>query len=790
MRNILLCLLLVLAAVNKASSQDKDRWHWAIQPQYEDARSFFKGLTSVKKDGKWGCIDKQGRMVIPFQFEYDVIFSEGLACVKKDDKFGYINKQGQGVTLSQQFDYADSFSEGLARVSKKGKYGYINKQGQIEVPLQFDAAGSFSEGLATVQKDGKSGYIDKLGQVVIPFQQLRFGEFNEGLAQIFKENKYGFINKQGQVVIPIQFDNSLFTNFFEGLAPIRKDAKYGYIDKQGQVVIPFQFENARPFSEGLACVEKDGKYGYINKQGQVVIPFQFDQVGSFSQGLAWVMKRGIRRGGTYGYINKQGQMLIPFLFEDVSDFEEGLAHVKKDGKYGYISCDYPAEDFIVDHVKSLLTPWVAKGQYEKTLDYQNRVNEMTLEQKKQALIAEAIQEYGKSYVDLTSAQLGKYDADNEVFEVLFSAQPIYLPVPLHVAPQFEQEFAQVVFQNPKFGLQENDVVLTQVQALWKGKVYRYDSNVGKVASTGNPRSFDIGDIKIPSTPANESIKENNALVDPYDIRSNIPMGSTKVGPNSVAVIIANRDYASEGGITNVDYALEDGRLMKEYLIKAMGYQEGNVLVYENAAKGIFESVFGTESNAQGRLSKIVDPNGNSEIFIYYSGHGSPGGFNDSKPYFVPIECPPNEVSLVGYPLATFYKNLAKIPAKRKTVVIDACFSGREVIKNVSSVGIRANTETPQDQSTMVIASSKGDQPANWYPAKRQGLFTYFFLKAIHDYKNTDLNRDGHLSYDEIFQRVSDPSNGVPYTARRIGQPDQTPSLLGEGKNRSFLELKF
>lgn len=446
--------------------------------------------------------------------------------------------------------------------------------------------------------------------------------------------------------------------------------------------------------------------------------------------------------------------------------------------------------------------WIKKDEFETDLQYHDRL--LTKEETIKSFIrttTDSLEEVAlnvlKQELALRKYFIGNYHANAELFPLkLGQLDTILVKIPITVAREFKQAFiaGNVSFFNSRLSLKDNNWVIQYIEINAQSKNFVYSRDDAEKSPAFYPivdLPADLLSFSLPSSdPENDPKKNKTAVFDTYDIRANIPIGQEKVGLNSVAIIIANRDYAKNGGISNVDYALEDGRLMKEYLIKVFGYQEGNVLVFENAAKGTFETIFGTETNPQGRLSKIVAPNGQSQIFIYYSGHGSPGGFNDDKPYFVPVECPPNEVSLAGYPLATFYKNLAKIPAKEKTVVIDACFSGRDVIKNVSSVGIRTSTANPQDQNTIVFTSSKADQPANWYTSKKQGLFTYCFLKAIHDYKNTDTNRDGHISYDEIFQRVSDQSNGVPYLARRIGQPDQTPSLLGEGKNRSFLELKF
>ncbi len=49
--------------------------------------------------------------------------------VKKDGKYGLIDKTGQ-VVLDLEYDWANSFSEGLAKVAKDGEYFFIDKNGK------------------------------------------------------------------------------------------------------------------------------------------------------------------------------------------------------------------------------------------------------------------------------------------------------------------------------------------------------------------------------------------------------------------------------------------------------------------------------------------------------------------------------------------------------------------------------------------------------------------------------------------------------------------------------------
>ena len=65
--------------------------------EYDDVGSFSEGLAWVGKDGKYGFVDKQGKLVIPLDYGNAGSFSEGLALVEKNRKLGFIDKKGNVV---------------------------------------------------------------------------------------------------------------------------------------------------------------------------------------------------------------------------------------------------------------------------------------------------------------------------------------------------------------------------------------------------------------------------------------------------------------------------------------------------------------------------------------------------------------------------------------------------------------------------------------------------------------------------------------------------------------------
>lgn len=271
------------------------------------------------------------------------------------------------------------------------------------------------------------------------------------------------------------------------------------------------------------------------------------------------------------------------------------------------------------------------------------------------------------------------------------------------------------------------------------------------------------------------------LVAMLSVDIDTPLVTKTRNPNAIAVIIGNRDYRRA---KSVDYAINDAQTVREYLTKVLGYKEGNVFHIENALKSDFELYFGIKANYKGKLYNNVKE-GKSDVFVYYSGHGAPG-LKDKKGYFVPVEADPQYIELSGYSLDVFYENLSKVPAKSITVVMDSCFSGANIFDNISPMFVEIDNPVIKLKNGIVISSSQGRQVSSWYNEKKHGMFTYFFLKAIHN-KNADYDKDDNLTFDEIYNYISDKTEGVPYYARRIHGVEQTPTIEGKYQDKVFVK---
>jgi len=165
-----------------------------IPPRFEDAHKFREGLASVETAQGSAVINRQGKVAIKGRPRCDRFraFSQGRALFhgpgrRNLAKKGFIDRNGK-IIVPAQFDSADSFSEGLALVATTSQgMGFIDRRGKWAIPPHFDLAESFSEGLAKIKDrrtPGRFGFIDQTGTIVIPCQFQTAGFFTEGLALV------------------------------------------------------------------------------------------------------------------------------------------------------------------------------------------------------------------------------------------------------------------------------------------------------------------------------------------------------------------------------------------------------------------------------------------------------------------------------------------------------------------------------------------------------------------------------------------------------------------------------
>ena len=288
----------------------------------------------------------------------------------------------------------------------------------------------------------------------------------------------------------------------------------------------------------------------------------------------------------------------------------------------------------------------------------------------------------------------------------------------------ERDYDQAMYWYQKAAKQGNVGAMNNI-----GVLYKYGNGVQKdynQAAIWYKKAADKGNKK-----AKENLEKLEKLIQEEAknaipaVDKDIPMAA-EVNNNTFAVIIGNEEYDNE---VNVPYAANDAKVFSQYVQITLGVPEKQINLITNATLNNIRS-------AVRWLGQAMDIcGGKGQVIFYYAGHGIPDEKNLST-YLLPTDGFGTDVES-GYSLKRLYEELGKMPAKRVTVFLDACFSGAKreggMMASARGVAIKAKSQAPAG-NMVVFTAAQGDETAYPYTDMHHGMFTYYLLKKLQDTK--------------------------------------------------------
>lgn len=328
----------------------------AIEPQYEEVKDFSYHLAAAKKDGKWGYINEENEVIIPFEYEYACTFSEGYAVVATERQN---SDSGWGYKLA--FIDVDN---NLTQFTYNGSNAWVFEDDFNPDRLLFhNGFIIFTPAVRQTRFDHFFGLDGKgldLGTAQDGYYWIPRGPLNEGLAPVSGgPNYYGWINDEGQFVYVgetgleedanVVIINSPFNQGYATVILVELDDNGNvidnllfYVDRSFDIAFPEMYDwnsyvmgsstvNQRFGDTGLAMMNKDGKFGAIDKNGNTAIAFSFDELLPDSEGMIPFQENGL-----YGYMDADSlKKVIPAQFELGTSFNGGFAAVY-DGEKAFL----------------------------------------------------------------------------------------------------------------------------------------------------------------------------------------------------------------------------------------------------------------------------------------------------------------------------------------------------------------------------------------------------------------------------------------------------------------------
>jgi hypothetical protein len=104
-----------------------------IAPIYDAIREFSGGLARASKDGKWGYIDRYGKVVIPIQLDQAGSFYAGnLAPARIGKRTGFIDRSGKfKILLAYQFTSGFLYGDVASFTTEDDRWGYVSESGKV-----------------------------------------------------------------------------------------------------------------------------------------------------------------------------------------------------------------------------------------------------------------------------------------------------------------------------------------------------------------------------------------------------------------------------------------------------------------------------------------------------------------------------------------------------------------------------------------------------------------------------------------------------------------------------------
>lgn len=650
-----------------------------------------KHFARVNSNGLWGIIDSQGELVVPCIYNRieKIYIYTSLLPVEKEGKWGYLDiKNNWNKIITCQYDVAYNFSNyfdikaGIAQVQLNGKWGYINYLGQDIIPFKYEDFKSINsnEGLM-------SSIISDLSKSSI--------NFIHGFISAKFNGKWGVIDSIGNTIIPFKYDEISFNNNTDDYIIVKLNNKVGWLDRKTyKEIIPCLYDNIDYFSNNkdFIRVKLDEKYGLLDKSYKAFIPIQFADIvelGNFLEVKTISQSYSDCKRGLYD--KNTGKEVLPAIYTRISFADEKNSYVRDNPNEEYNS-------FIRIEMKNTYGLCDINGKVILPCKFKR---------------IESFDSKGFAKVELED-KYGVYDKSGKEI----------IPCKFDRIDAFDSKgYAKVQLDN-QYGLYENigkEIIACHYQSIGTfddagyigvliNGVWQYVDKDGNGKKTDDNRQ-------------NTKVAFQGTKKDIVDI--NVPTTNI-VNDKTFAVIIANERYKTE---TQVDYAMNDGSIFREYCVKTLGLSVQNIHFAQNATLNEIRR----EINW---LTNINEAFGNeAKIIFYYAGHGIPDESSKTS-YLLPIDGYSSDVS-TGYSLDNIYSAFGKFSAKQVIVFLDACFSGSKrdgkMLTAARGVSIKAKSNTPQG-NLVVFSASQGEETAYQYKEKEHGMFTYFLLKKLQETK--------------------------------------------------------
>lgn len=231
-------------------------------------------LIPAKKNGKYGFIDINNQIKIPFVYDRVSEFKDGLASVELNHKTAMINTDNRIIIPFDSYD--DFFFKFRNNVSvfstnRNTKYGLINNKGKIITQTEYDEIISINDSeYYFAKKNGKAGILNYDGKIIIPFlyEHVRISKCQDNeLFIATSDKKSGIINVKNEILVPFLYDYIAFTN---GIISLPKSNLLELMNCNFKLITKTKFKKYTVLNpEKISVQDESGSSYNIDRNGKI-----------------------------------------------------------------------------------------------------------------------------------------------------------------------------------------------------------------------------------------------------------------------------------------------------------------------------------------------------------------------------------------------------------------------------------------------------------------------------------------------------------------------------------------
>lgn len=326
----------------------------------------FNTFAVVKKNNKWGVVNPAGKELIPFiydslssfyseqNFVYsgtyqkkDLYDTKCYFYFKNNGKIGCIDSKGTVLIENKFDDLAYYYNKQYGIAINNGKWYIVTTKSKFEIPLSKKIKYNNEGNYILIDSLDKVGVIDANGKIIIPFI---YDNYNVYDYTIFKKgNKFGRIDSLGNIILPFKYDTIVPTKQLNHYFTL-EGSRWTFVDNsKGIIQIGGVFEDvikSEHYESLNFAGKKENEWAIYDKNKNLLTKINCDvnSLNPYSDFFIYTKNKKTE------VIDIEGYVVIPAIYDSIilSDLDNcsskyGRVRVFKHGKCGLFSIKYQEE---------------------------------------------------------------------------------------------------------------------------------------------------------------------------------------------------------------------------------------------------------------------------------------------------------------------------------------------------------------------------------------------------------------------------------------------------------------